>query len=187
MKILLANSTCKVGGVSTFMLALRSGLIALGHQCELFFFQRGTMERHLPPDVRVHFGTLADCLRLVARERIDVVHANNVDWPTGISAVRHAGAKLVLTAHKARESAWTYGWTTANCDAMAAVSNWIGKDLQPYTDVPIQIVPNGIDTRRFSPRESGGAMGPPIVAWIGRGASPLKGLDIFAAAAPALR
>lgn len=185
MKVLLANSTCKVGGVSTFMLALRSALLSLGHECDLFFFERGTMEPHLPADARIHFGTLADCLRLVSRERIPVVHANNVDWSTGISAVRQAGARLILTAHKARDSAWTYGWTSANCDALVAVSHAVGDLLQPYTDLPIQVVQNGVDTTAFTPAERA-VTSPPIVAWVGRSSSPLKRLDKLAAVAPAL-
>jgi glycosyltransferase involved in cell wall biosynthesis len=184
-RILLVNSTCKVGGVSTFMLALQAAHAALGHRCELFFFERGTMAPHLPAGVRTHFGTLADCLRLVAREPFDVVHGNNVDWTTGISAVRGAGATLVLTAHKARESAWTYGWTSANCDALVAVSTGVSRELQPYTDLPIAVVRNGIDTTRFSPADRR-PTSPPIVAWVGRGASPLKGIDTLARIAPAL-
>ena len=185
MNVLLANSTCKVGGVSIFMLSLRSALIAKGHTCELFFFERGTMEPFLPAGARTHFGDLAACLRLVESGPFDVVHANNVDWTTGVSSVREAGAKLILTAHKARDSAWTYGWTASNCDAMTAVSNGVKSDLQPYTDVPIQVVHNGIDLGSFR-AEPAAATSPPIVAWIGRSASPLKRLDKFAAIAPAL-
>jgi glycosyltransferase involved in cell wall biosynthesis len=186
MKILLANAECKVGGVSTFLLSLRTALVSLGHRCELFFFRGGTMEPHLPADGRVHFGTLMDCLRLVQRERIDVVHANNSDWPTGISAVRDVGVKLILTAHKARNPAWTYGWTSGNCDAFAAVSHGIARDLQPFTDLRIQVVHNGIDTTRFRPAD-GPETSPPIVAWVGRGASRIKGLERFASIAPVLR
>ncbi len=185
MKILLANSTSKVGGVSTFMLSLRSALIALGHECDLFFFSHGTMDRFLPPDCRVHFGDLAEMLRLVERERIDVVHANNIDWTTGISAVRRLGARLVLTAHKVRDQQRSYGWTTKNCDAFTTVSNWVRADLQAYTDLPIEAVFNGVDTDMFSPGAAP-ASERPIIAWVGRGASPLKRIDVFAAAAPAL-
>lgn len=190
MKVLLANSTCKVGGVSTFLLALRTALVQQGHTCELFFFDHGTMDAHLPAGWPVHFGSLADCLALVERERFDVVHANNVDWPTGIAAVRRLGARLVVTAHKAREGAWTYGWTSRHCDAFTAVSHALAARLQPYLDLPVQAVQNGIDVSRF-PRwdESDGrsALQPPIVLWVGRSGSPLKGFDRLGAIAPALR
>lgn len=190
MNVLLANSTCKIGGVSTFLLALRRALVAQGHTCELFFFEHGAMDAHLPADCPVHYGSLADLLRLVADRDIDVVHANNIDWPTGISAVRQLGARLVLTAHKVREEAWTWGWRQTNCDALVAVSSWIRKDLQSHTDVPIETVHNGIDTTLFHPGaavdhlEAGSA---PIVAWVGRAAAPRKRLELFAAATPALR
>lgn len=185
MNILLANSTCKVGGVSTFLLTLRDELMAQGHHCSLFFFEHGSMDPLLPPDADVRFGTLADCLRLVAQKRIDVVHANNVDWPTGISAVRRLGAKLVLTAHKVREPAWAYGWHTGNCDAFVTVSEWIREALEPFTDLPIHVVPNGIDTARFAPRPAPAGL-VPIVAWVGRGGAARKRLEHFAEVAPAL-
>jgi glycosyltransferase involved in cell wall biosynthesis len=186
MNILLANSSCKTGGVSTFLLSLRTELLARGHRCSIFFFEHGEMESLLPSDAEAHFGGLADCLKLVADEAIDVVHANNVDWPTGISAVRRIGAKLVLTAHKVREPAWTYGWHSGNCDAFVTVASWIRAELQPFTDAPIQVVHNGIDTSRFTqaPREP---RTPPIVGWIGRGSAPRKRLEFFAAIAPALK
>jgi glycosyltransferase involved in cell wall biosynthesis len=189
MKILLVNSTCKVGGVSTFMLSLRSALLAQGHPCELFFFEHGTMEAKLPAGCTAHFGSLADCLTLIDRERIDIVHANNVDWTTGISAVREIGARLVVTAHKAREGAWTYGWTARNCDAIVAVSRGTAAALQPFTDAPVHMIYNGIDASRFTPPSDLSSARPdvmPIVAWVGRSASPLKGFDRFAAVAPAL-
>lgn len=184
MNILLANSTCKVGGVSTFLLSLRAELLSRGHRVWLFFFDRGPMEPHLP-SADVQFGTLADLLRLVAREQIDVVHANNVDWPTGISAVRRLGARLVVTAHKVREPAWTYGWTANNCDVFVTVADWIREELQPFTDAPIQVIPNGIDTGRFHPGAAPSSARP-IVAWVGRGSAPRKRLATFAAMAPAL-
>lgn len=190
MNVLLVNSTCKVGGVSTFMLSLRSGLLSQGHRCELFFFEHGTMEERLPAGCPVHFGSLADCLTLIDRERFDIVHANNIDWTTGISAAREIGARLVVTAHKAREGAWTYGWNAGNCDAIVAVSSGTAGALQPFTDTPVQVVYNGIDTSRFSPAPGpagSAADSRPVVAWIGRSASPLKGFDRFAAIAPALR
>jgi glycosyltransferase involved in cell wall biosynthesis len=186
MNVLLANSTCKVGGVSTFLLSLRDELAAAGHTCELFFFEGGTMQPHLPPDCPVQFGGLADLLRRVRDGRIDIVHANNIDWPTGISAVRRLGARLVLTAHTVREPAYTYGWHAGNCDAFVAVSRWIRDGLRPFTDAPIEVVYNGIDTSRFRPMPAQ-ATSPPIAAWVGRGSAPRKRLGAFAAMAPHLR
>ncbi len=185
MNVLLVNGSCKVGGVSTFLLALQSALMQLAHRCEIFFFEHGPMEERLPRNRPIRFGTLEDLLRLVDREKFTVVHGNNVDWITGISAVRQLGATLVLTAHKVREVERTYGWSRQDCDRFAAVSEWIRRDLQPFTDVPIQVIPNGIDTAVFCPAPEADTT-PPIVAWIGRGGAERKHLDTFAAIAPAL-
>lgn len=186
MNALLANSTCKRGGVTRFMLSLREALVNLGHGCEMFFFEGGTLADELNGDAAVHFGGLADCMRLIRRRRVDVVHANNVDWDVGISAVRHLGTRLILTAHRARPPVWTYGWTRANCDRFVAVSRSVRDQLQPHTDLRIDVVENGVDTGLFAPAERLPAS-PPIVAWVGRTGSAIKRMDKLAAVAPALR
>ncbi|HET7619634.1 MAG TPA: glycosyltransferase family 4 protein [Gemmatimonadaceae bacterium] len=187
MKVLIANTDCRLGGVGTFMLSLRAALRAAGHHAELFYLQHGPLEAQLAGDPHVHFGSLTDLLRLVDREAFDIVHANNIDWASGMSAVPRIGARLVLTAHKLRAPAWTYGWTTRDCQAFVAVSRWVRDGLQPYTDIPIQVVPNGIDVHRFSPGPAAPNGSGPIVAWVGRGGSRVKRLEFFAQLAPALR
>jgi len=164
------------------MVALRSGLQAEGHQCELMFFRHGPLERHLPADAVVHFGDVADCLRLVARRGFDVVHARSSDWPMGLAAVRRVGAKLIVTSHGMIESAWT----SATCDAFVACSRWLADEQQRLTDLPMRVVLNGIDTHRFTPDAAALPTGPPIVAWVGRAIERRKRIDRFAAIAPAL-
>jgi len=177
LKILFTSRFCQLGGAETFMLGLASALRSYGHHCELFFFQHGPFERHLPADCVAHFGTLADCMRLVQERRFDVVHARSSDWPTGISAVRRLGAKLVITSH----GFVALGWNSANCDAFAGCAKWLTDEQQAVTDVPVQAVLNGIDTSQFAPAEPTEATSPPIVAWVGRGIEPRKRIDRFAA------
>jgi hypothetical protein len=59
--------------------------------------------------------------------------------------------------------------------------------LQPFTDVPIKVIPNGVDTVRFDAAETHSPVTVPIVAWVGRGDAPRKRLELFAAIAPKLR
>src|SRR5262245_52684161 len=120
MKVLLSWQNCMVGGLERWMVDLAQVYQKLGHRCELFFFKRGPFEHHIPNNVRAHFGDLSDCLRLVKSERFEVVHAANVDWELGISAVRSLGAKLILTAH-----GWVCPhWNSTNCDALVGCSEW---------------------------------------------------------------
>jgi len=183
MRVLLVSSHCAVGGAETFMLALQSGLQSRGHECELFFFSHGLMERQLPQHSFAHFGDLLDCLRLVDRRGIDVVHARSSDWSTGVSAVRGRGTKLIVTSHGYLGP----GWKQATCDAFVACSHWLAVELQRITDKSLQLVLNGIDTHRFSPEPRSPASSPPIVAWAGRGIEARKRLDRFAAIARVLR
>jgi glycosyltransferase involved in cell wall biosynthesis len=187
MKILLTCKDCNIGGTETFVIALAQALQRAGHTCELFFFARGAMEQHLPPECVAHFGELTDCLRLVNQRRFEVVHSTCTEWQVGIAAVRQLGAKLIITNHYYK----TRGWTSGNCDAYTCVSRWLAESQQPQTDLPVQVVMNGIDTERFQPGEPNDralAAPAPIVAWVGRGiAVEHKQLNRFAAVAPALR
>lgn len=194
MKILLTHRYCLIGGLESWMLALQRAYTAAGHTCELFFFTDGPLRALLPPEVPAHFGGLAACVRLVRTAGFEIVHAPTMDWQVGISAVRRAGAKLIVTAHNQLE----HGFTAAACDALSAVSTWLAAATQAQTDLPVQVIYNGVDLARFSPAPpseaspgapfgSAGARGP-IVAWAGRGLEwQHKQLDRFAALAPALR
>jgi glycosyltransferase involved in cell wall biosynthesis len=203
MKILLAYEWCEIGGVETIMSALATYLRARGHACEFFFFKRGPMEQFLPPDCPVHYGDLADCVKLVRARGYDIVHANSSDWKYGIEAVRAAGAKLVITAH----GMVVPGWDSTNCDALVCCSRWQAQEQLTFTDVRVRLILNGIDTDNFQPARVDEAARPgdvrnnnsavaigaadassPVVAWVGRGTDMVhKRIDRLAAIAPALR
>jgi glycosyltransferase involved in cell wall biosynthesis len=183
MKILFVHKNCLFGGVETFMAALAPLLRSYGHACEFFFFNHGPMEHHLPEGCPAHFGELADCIKLVRSERFDIVHVNSLDWMLGLSAVRSAGAKLIVMA----QGMVVPGWTSANCDAFVACAKWHAEEQSIYTDLPIQVVYNGIDESVFKPNPEAAASAPPIVAWVGRGVDGAKQIEKFAAVAPLLK
>lgn len=182
MTVLLVSNECALGGAETFILTLHAGLQARGHHCELFFFRHGPLERHLPPHAIVHFGNLADCVALVMRRRFDVVHARSSDWLVGVSALHRTGTRLVVTSH----GYVAPGWMHANCAAFVTCAAWLAAAHEPFTDISIRVVLNGIDVRKFSPEPACTPSKPPIVAWVGRGIEPRKRLDRFAAIASRL-
>ena len=183
MKILLVNKDCQIAGTEAFMVGLSAMIHARGHHCELFFFEHGPMQQHLPADCPVHFGDLADCMKLVRSRNFDLVHANSSDVRIGIAAVRSAGAKLVITAHGMVVPAWN----STNCDALVSCSRWQVEEQKLLTDLPVHTVMNGIDIDKFTPSNSVAATAPPIVAWVGRGIDMVhKRIDKLAGIAPLL-
>lgn len=183
MKILLINKDCQIAGTETFMAALASTLREAGHQCEFFFFERGPMEEHLPHGCPAHFGDLADCMKLIAARRFDIAHINSGDWGYGLSAVRNAGVRLVVTSH-----GWVVpNWNSSNCDALVSCSEWQAKEQKNFTDLPVHVAMNGIDIDKFVPATNASATAQPVVAWVGRGAAlRQKRIDKLADIAPKL-
>jgi glycosyltransferase involved in cell wall biosynthesis len=182
MRILLSWQGCVIGGIETWMLAMARAFHSMGHECDLFFFDRGPFAEMIPADCNAHFGTLADLLQLVSRYRFDVVQSCTRDWDTGVSAVRRLGTKLVLHCNGHVHPAWN----SSNCDAIVGCAVWEARAQHALTDLPVVVVPNGIDLERFRLYE-GSISGPPIVAWVGRG-SDLKQKQIsrLAVVAPGL-
>lgn len=183
MKILFVWRKSDVGGVETWMLGLARCYRRLGHDCELFFFQRGPFAEQMPAEIPVHFGNLEDLLRVVSARRFDVVHGATSDWDLGITGVRSLGAKLVVT----HQSVGDPGWNSSNCDAIVGCSQWGSDEQQQTSDMPVHTVLNGVDIDRFRPPTALTA-GPPIVAWVGRGADlRQKRINLLAQIAPHLR
>ena len=192
MKVLFVNKDCLIGGIETFMVSMAEALQEKGHECELFFFEKGPMAEEIPDSLPSHFGSLGDLLELVSSKSFDIVHGNSSDWDHGLSAVRQVGAKLVVTVH----SDWLVSaWSSINCDAFTGCSRWLSEAQQVLTDLRVQTIYNGIDTNQFKPSEefevadkTDEQISSPIVAWVGRGPDlRAKRIDKLAAVAGMLR
>lgn len=184
LRILLAHQRCAISGVEAWLVDLWRTFTGLGHVCEMFFFSHGPMEKQLPSGCQAHFGDLQDFLKRAWRHEFDVVHVETSDWEVGVAAVRHGGPhpKLVVTA----QTEPVESWNAASCDVLVGCSEWLARAQQALTDLPVAVVPNGVDTETFA-CVNGRRDGGPIAAWVGRGAdSRCKRLDRFAAVAPAL-
>lgn len=183
MRILIVHTsrTARLGGGQTFSINLLNALRWSNVDCELFWIGEAPWGYS---HENTSSGTLAELVNTVLRRKVDVVHAAVSDWDSGVALVRRLSrhAALVVTNHGEVYP----GWNSRNCDGIVGCSAWTAAAQQAATDLPVQVVYNGIDTDRFvpAPRIANGA---PIVAWVGRGADWVKGLDQFAPIAPLLK
>jgi glycosyltransferase involved in cell wall biosynthesis len=183
MRILLVhtNQTTGVGGGQTFTINLLNALRRRGFDCELFWIGVAPWGYS---QANTTSGTLAELVDTVRRRQIDVVHAAVADWDSGVALVRRMNPQVALVVTNHGE---VYrGWDSRNCEAVVGCSAWTAAAQQAATDLPVQVVLNGVDTERFVPAPRA-TTGGPIVGWVGRGASWEKGLDQFAPIAPALK
>jgi glycosyltransferase involved in cell wall biosynthesis len=185
MRILQLNSLLTGGGTDDQCVKLASGLCQMGQTvclagpdgrefsriaCDL-----GVPFRATPPEGPLKLRFILSAAKLIRHDRIDIVHGHHGRdlWPT-ILAARLSGRhpKIVLTRHLAKSpSSWfSRSLLLGQCDALIAVSHFVGKVLregvyEPDSPEPerrarpplrgdhskIHVIHGGIDTSRFRP------------------------------------
>lgn len=146
-----------------------------------------------------------DALGLAAFDRYcqeqgqpDIVHGHSLLYGGYLAAVIKAqrGIPAVVTEHSSvyiRGPVWpdqrpALRLTLTNVDRVFAVSAPLAEALRAYTNRPVQILPNAIDTAFFTPAADAPPPSPISLAWIGRldsNKAPDLTLRAFAAAFPA--
>lgn len=172
MRVLVYRMNCGFNGVTTWMADLGGALKARGVDVS-FWFVGGSLERARPfEDIGpTTMGPVASLLAKLDRERYEVVQVATGDrWSLALTLL-HSRYRLVATNHGSVSRVWN----SSNCHALTAVSQDIASLEQPYTDLAVDMIHNGIDIDRFS-RPTRLDSGAPIVAWVGR-ASDLKQKD----------
>ncbi|MBQ7383259.1 MAG: glycosyltransferase [Clostridia bacterium] len=170
MKILMLISSLDIGGAETHLCSLSAALTELGNEVcvisgggSLAQKLSGAGVRHitLPLGSRAPtklIGAYAAIRSLLRRQHFDIIHAHSrIAAYIGERAARRAGICFVTTAHarfqvtplKKYMSRWGY--------YVSAVSEDIAEYLREVYRVQrerIEIIPNGVDTARFSPERS---------------------------------
>src|SRR5947207_2321509 len=164
MRVLVYRMNCGFNGVTTWMADLGGELKARGVDVS-FWFAGGSPERAAPFQQigPTTIGSVASLLAKLDRERYDVVQVATGDrWSLALTLL-HSNYRLIATNHGSVSRVWD----STNCHALTAVSQDMVALEQPYTDLAVDLIHNGIDINRFS-RPSSLDSGAPIVAWVGR-------------------
>lgn len=178
MNILIVQDTCSLGGHTFANLDLAAGLQQQGHSVRAFFSRDEGCLQQFAAVCPAEVGSLRDLIRLVRTGGFHIVHADASmgDLP---KLLRRAGfrGRLSLTRHHVDS---TVGWMSHNCDLYIAVSETSAALMQPYTDLQVDVIPNGIAMATFRP-VSGPIPDRPIIAWCGRSGTAFKNLPRFLA------
>ena len=164
MRVLFYRMNCGFNGVTTWMADLGTGLKERGVDVS-YWFGGGTPDRAEPFEAIGHtrIGPVAELLAVLEREEYDVVHCATGDrWSLALTLPKMK-AKLVATNHGSVSRVFNSG----NCHALTAVSQDMVTLEQPYTDLAVDFIYNGIDIDRFSIPERFDIEAP-IIAWAGR-------------------
>lgn len=196
------------GGVQVHVGDLARRLIDRGHEVIVLTPSTGVPDepwvRAVGRPLRVSYaGTVAPiCMSARSAARIraqmrafrpDVIHVHEPFAPsTGMIATLTAQAPVVATFHAylersrlQRAARPVLGAVARKVSAGIAVSEAAAAFARRATDLPLEIIPNGVEVGRFrrdAPRRGGTAE---TIAWVNR-LDPQKGFDVFVDAVGAL-
>jgi len=206
MNILQVCSAENLGGGERHVIDLTQGLIRRGHHLHLAVRPRSPLRaalaglpvtfHELPLRNALDFASVRQLSRIVRAERIDILHAHvGRDYIVcGLVARLNPLLRLFLTRHhfnRIRSNAF-YRWAVSSTRALIAVSETVHTrlvDAFPHLGDRILVIPNWLpdaSDQQPVPRDDArrrlSVTHPLAVAIIGQ-ISPLKGQDIFIAAA----
>jgi glycosyltransferase involved in cell wall biosynthesis len=132
---------------------------------------------------------------VVRKRGAKIVHLHTFgSQVVGTRGAHRAGVRVVRTEHSTRvyddPSCWPFSrWSLARVDAAVAISEHVARvaiEKAPWASTKIRVVPNGVDTAHFAPRERAEAdakagAGPLRFVSLGR-LDRRKGLDVALAA-----
>jgi glycosyltransferase involved in cell wall biosynthesis len=99
---------------------------------------------------------------VMRHERADIAHLHTFgSQVVGTRAALRAGARVLRTEHSTRAfddpSCWPFSrWSLARAHACVAVSEavrMVATARAPWAETKMRVVPNGVDTDRFAPRD----------------------------------
>ena len=166
------------GGIETQVLGLASRQAAAGHDVRVITATPGRGEHRnapeeindvpvvritarLPFDLPVHPAVRSHVLHILRSDRIDVVHAHvGVASPFawgGVRAARQARCATVVTVHSMWDPVTRSGlrlldrtaWGLGSGVVLSAVGAKAALRVQSALDVPVRVLPNGIDAEAW--------------------------------------
>lgn len=191
-RILLTIPKLRVGGAEMYVATLARELTARGHAA-IVASSGGAiadaLRRQNIPHVRLPLHaeilfSLAGLLRIIRRERIQIIHANGpmacwISW----GAARLADIPCVTTAHSVYRPCLT-NKAIARGDRIIAVSAAAKRQLVTAFGLnpdKVAVIANGIDLRRYYPSPHPAVRGAPIVTMVARLSASKGHRDLFAA------
>lgn len=177
MRVLLFRTLCDTGGVSTWMLEHARELDRRGIECDFWFCRKSRRLAEFEATGRVTLGPVWELAPRLESRRYDVAHVPSGD-PLADVVARMAppGTAIVATSH----GSLARMFDRRNCTAFTAVSEGMAKLNQPWTDIGIEVITNGVDLNRYTP--TGPAEDPPgrpVVAFVGRTTADEKDFPRF--------
>lgn len=138
--------------------------------CTFAFFEGGIRLRELEAVGTVFVGSPEEIVKLVRHtDSFDVVQVWADEALSDMAICLGLTDRLFVTA----TTGIGWGWTSRTAAGYSAISSPLARVCQRYTDLPVTVIPGGVDLSKFVARET--AVGPPpIVAWVGRVSDDLQ-------------
>ena len=165
MRVLFYHRNCGFNGVTAWMSDLAGGLKARGIDVS-FWFLGGSAERVAPFEALgpTGVGPAAALVKQLKQDPPDIVHVASADlWSLALT-LPNRGERLVASNHGHVSGVWN----STNCLALTACSRDMAALEQPFTDVAVDLIHNGVSLDRFHRADRIARDERPIIAWVGR-------------------
>lgn len=179
MRVLHIGAVCGHGGTETVMATLIKEQRNHGIEADAFFFSDLGGATHFVDICCVRFANSSSLTELLLNHEYDLLHVISGAAPNARLCAKRSSFQgaIVETCHGT-----FHEWSDSHC--ITAVSQHTANAIQGRCEKLIQIIPNGIDTNRFSIGQRLKLDNPrPLIAWIGRYVDYLKDFDGFIALA----
>jgi glycosyltransferase involved in cell wall biosynthesis len=168
------------GGEQSLTYECVRALSALGVQSEIFAYRTGREASNFAAIASTATASETGLHDLLQARQFDVVHLINGQAELGaIESLARSGRGMGIVVSYHSLTGFAPVWSRRNASLGTTVSRYLQTRLREYTDLPLCVVPNGVDVQRFSPGSAAASSERPIVGWVGRPGDPAKGFGTF--------
>jgi len=168
------------GGEQSVTYECVRALSAFGVQSEVYAYRTGRNATTFSTIASVTTASEMSLDDLLQARQFDVVHLINGQAELGaIESMARCGREMGVVVSYHSLTGFAPIWSRRNASLGTTVSEYLRTELETYTDLPLRVVPNGLDVQRFSPGMTSESSDRPILGWVGRPDDPAKGFGAF--------
>lgn len=179
-RILHVFLPCGVAGTETMIRVLIQRLASRGVESEAYYSRDIGGSSLFRATCVTHSDEERSLASVIREGRFDAIHATassiTLEVPEAIERAGFTGP-VIVSCH----GDYVVGWNRRIASTITSQTEWWKAKIQPYTDVPIEILRNPVVLDNFPPAAREGGRERPILGWVGHTTDARKGPELLQA------